>query len=132
MTIDEIVSYSDAKQRCSDLGGDLVKINSQEENEFVLQLARKGIDSANQVWIGLELLESNDDTKDFYWSDLSVPVYINWAPGEPNGGDNEPCGQMYVAGHENNLPRKASGYWNDISCVAQSGQPNGIVCKLLP
>jgi len=88
--------------------------------------------SANQVWIGLELLENMDGTEDFYWSDFSVPVYINWAPGEPNGGDAEPCGQMYVRGHEDRLPQKASGYWNDIPCDELTGQTNGIVCKLLP
>ena len=78
---DEIKSQPDAKQWCTDQEGDLVKINSAAENEFVVQLVRKKAPSLQQVWIGLE---RNGNA--FYWSDLSVPVYTNRAPNEPNGG----------------------------------------------
>lgn len=115
-----------AKQWCSDHGGDLVKINSAEENEFVLQLVRQKASSLLRVWIGLEWI-----TDRFYWSDLSIPVYCNWAPGEPNGNGNEPCVNMWIAGNENSLPYRASGYWNDRLCSMRSEYPEGIVCKKL-
>ena len=38
---------------CKELGGNLVKINSQEENEFVLNLVNKLAPSLKQIWIGL-------------------------------------------------------------------------------
>ena len=122
-----IKTQSQAKQWCSDQEADLVKINSAEENEFVLELVREEAPSLQQVWIGLEW-----HTNKFYWSDLSVPDYTNWAPGEPNGKAREPCGHMYVGGHSQQLPHRASGSWNDISCLGHAGYPNGIVCKRLP
>ena len=40
MVSDEFKSYSDAKQFCSDKVADLVKIESAEENNYVLELVR--------------------------------------------------------------------------------------------
>jgi len=45
-----------------------VKINSPEENEFVLKLVRQQAKSIKQVCIGL-----NWDSIAFYWYDHSVP-----------------------------------------------------------
>jgi len=104
-----------------------VKINSAEENEFVLNLVTKKAPSLKQVWIGLKW-----SSKDFYWHDHSVPVYTNWAPNEPNGKAKEPCGMMWLSGHSNALPIRAAGYWNDTLCRVVSGFHNGIVCERLP
>ncbi|KAL9959769.1 hypothetical protein ACROYT_G033124 [Oculina patagonica] len=123
----QIKSYSDAKQWCSGQGADLVKINSAEENEFVLQLVRQKAPSLKQAWIGLEWI-----TDRFYWSDYSVPVYFNWAANEPNRNGAEPCGHMWVSGHRDvDLPYRASGSWNDLACHVRSDLPNGLVCKKL-
>ena len=122
-------SWSEALTYCRSLGGELVKINSQEENEFVLNLVRDKAASVKQVWIGMSW-DSNG--QDFFWSDGSIPVYDNWATGEPNGFSLEPCTQMYTArANSVNLPKRASGSWNDISCSADSKYPCGIVCKKL-
>ena len=103
-----------------------MKINSPEENEFVLKLVRQQAKSIKQVWIGLRW-----DSTAFYWYDHSVPVYTNWGPGEPNGKAREPCGHMYTA-QEKPLPYRASGFWNDVPCHILARLPNGIVCKRLP
>ena len=104
-----------------------MKINSAEENEFVLALAKKKAPSRKQVWIGLKWESS---TKQFLWSDYSVPVYKNWAPHEPNGNAGEPCGHMWT-GHTTTLPYRASGYWNDLGCGMNPHLPCGLVCKRL-
>jgi len=104
-----------------------VKINSAEENEFVLNLVTKKAPSLKQVWIGLKWFSNK-----FYWYDHSVPVYTRWAPHEPNGNAREPCGQMWMDGHLSLLPLTAAGYWNDSPCQVTSGAPNGIVCERLP
>ena len=118
---------SQARAYCRSMGGDLVKINGPEENEFVLKLVRKKAPSLKQVWIGLNWYSTK-----FYWTDHSVPVYSNWAPGEPNGRAREPCAHMYTAQPVGQLPGRASGYWNDVPCHVLTGWPNGIVCKKLP
>lgn len=119
-------TWHEAQAFCKAKKGELVKINSAEENEFVLALARKKAPTVNQVWIGLKY-NSNLHLKKFLWSDLSVPVYNNWGPHQPSGKGKEPCGHMWTNGHEGVV-----GYWNDISCGVHSIVPNGIVCKRLP
>ena len=124
---DAVKTRSEAQKYCDSLDANLVKINSAEENEFVLNLVRKHAPSVKQVWIGLQW---EAGPKDFYWFDHSVPTFKNWAPNEPNGKSREPCGGMYVA-QGRDLPYRASGYWNDVPCHVLAGWPNGIVCKKL-
>ena len=101
-----------------------MKINSDEENEFVLNLVYKHAPSMKQVWIGLkwDALISK-----FIWADEARPKYTNWDTNEPNGNASEPCGNMWTGtwGHGN------TGYWNDISCLNRV-YPCGLVCKRLP
>ncbi len=112
--------WDTAKQYCRSLGDgvDLVKINNDEENNFVLQLVRDKAPSMLKVYIGLHW---DYNTQSWAWSvDNSNPVYTNWSRGEPNGYANEPCGEMYTN-------HSADGYWNDVPCDAS----NGFVCKKL-
>ena len=104
-----------------------MKINSAEENEFVVNLVTKKAPSLKQVWIGLKWYSTA-----FYWYDHSVPVYKNWAPTEPNGNASEPCGHMWMDDHTYALPYRATGYWNDVPCHVLSSLPNGLVCERLP
>ena len=39
----------------------------------------------NQYWVGMKMLEIS---KEFAWVDNSPVDYVNWARGEPNGGDS--------------------------------------------
>ena len=120
-----IKSRDNAQKHCESLGAELVKINSAEENVFVLDLSKQE-PSVTLIWIGLKWYTG----KDFYWSDSSVPDYTNWAPGEPNGEAREPCASMYTGPKNKNLPIAAAGYWNDVKCY---GAPYiGSVCKRLP
>ena len=49
--IDSGMSWTDAKEHCEKLGGHLVTITSQDENDFVLSIANAGTKKA--YWIGL-------------------------------------------------------------------------------
>ena len=120
----ETLTEKQAEQYCDQkMDANLAKINSQEENNFVLDLAHRHAPSAERVWIGLKW-ESRP--KDFYWYDHSFPTFKNWAPGEPNGNAKEPCVLMYV-GKYNKLPQWGAGYWNDINCEEKIAA----VCKRL-
>ena len=123
-----IKTWYQAQAYCQARKGALVKINSGEENEFVLELARKNAPSVKQVWIGLKWESS---VNKFLWYDKSFPVYTNWAPHEPNGHAGEPCGHLFT-GHTSYLPNRASGYWNDLTCGIRTGWHCGLVCKRLP
>lgn len=121
----ETLTEEQAEQYCDQkMDANLAKINSQEENNFVLDLAqRHAPSSAKEVWIGLKWENS---PRDYYWYDHSVPTFKNWAPGEPNGNANEPCVFLYV-GQYWLLPPKGAGYWNDAPC----GGKIPAVCKRL-
>ena len=98
-----------ARSFCHSLHGDLVKVTSAEENEFVLYLARKFARNGKPAWIGLYY---HAPSRAYYWTDNSVPTYTDWAPKEPNGYSKEPCAVMYTG--SSHLPTCATGYWNDI------------------
>ena len=118
-----VKSWQAARTYCQSKGGDLVKINSDEENEFVLNLVYKHAPSTKQVWIGLKW---DANLSKFVWADNALPKYINWKRGEPNGKASEPCGNMWT-GQNNGI----NGYWNDLTCLNRS-LPCGLVCKRLP
>ena len=120
------MSWEDAQAFCIEHSAELVKINSVEENEFVLALARKVAPYLKQVWIGLKW---DSSVNRFLWYDHSVPVYKNWAPYEPSGKAAEPCGHMWT-GHKGSLNR-GTGYWNDLICGVHQDLPCGLVCKKL-
>ena len=119
-----IKTWHQAQAYCRGLKGELVKINSADENEFVHNLVNQQAPTLKRVWIALNW---DSILKVYLWSDLSVPVYTNWAPSEPNGFAKEPCGHMYTSGH-----RGATGYWNDLPCRVIPSWPCGLVCKRLP
>ncbi|XP_068745158.1 perlucin-like protein isoform X2 [Montipora capricornis] len=121
-----ILSRDQARSYCKTRGGDLVKINSAEENEFVLNLIQQRQPSLRLVWIDLKW---DSSIKQFLWNDHSVPVYKNWAPQEPNGKANEPCGNMWIG---YSISVRPSGTWNDRPCTNISSYPCGPVCKRLP
>ena len=118
-----VKSWQAARTYCKSKGGDLVKIHSDEENEFVLNLVYKHAPSTKQVWIGLKW---NARLSKFIWADNALPKYTNWNPGEPNGQASEPCSNMWT-GHAGG----SSGYWNDRPCLNRVF-PCGLVCKRLP
>ncbi|XP_068745160.1 snaclec coagulation factor IX-binding protein subunit A-like isoform X1 [Montipora capricornis] len=122
-----ILTWDQARSYCTARGGDLVKINSARENEFVLNLVQQRQPSLRQIWINLKW---DSSVKQFLWNDHSIPVYTNWAAHEPNGKASEPCGNIWI-GHQGSL-NSASGSWNDLPCGKSQSFPCGLVCKRLP
>lgn len=96
---------SEAQTFAENLGGNLVSIQSQAENDCILG-ALTDIGQSGTIWIGLgdEAVEG-----DFVWYDQSPVNYTNWAPGEPNQSGNEDCVQIYPGGSD-------PGMWNDLDC----------------
>ncbi len=90
------VEYWTAKTYAESIGGYLVTINSQAENEWVANAAQ------GNYWIGLSDA-SNEGY--FTWTNGEPVTYTNWASGEPN---NYGTGEDYVEAGPN-------GVWNDVS-----------------
>lgn len=122
-------SWVDARTACGAFSGaDLVRIDSQAENDLVFDLAAPHVDLTEcdpevdvcDFWVG-----GNDrDTEDTWiWLDdadavidnppdgVETPLFSQWRAGEPNDADGEDC--MIIEG--DNLARE----WDDRGCAAQ-------------
>lgn len=98
---DSATSWDEAVKFCTDKGGYLASITSEDENTVVFGfLQEKGIQNA---YIGWYL---DDNTKRWQWVNGEEVVYENWSPGEPNGeGGREKYGMFYY--------KYKTGAWND-------------------
>lgn len=113
-------SWEEAYRKCLEWGGHLVRINSQEEYDYIISIiedaalqnvifrlgARRDLDSTEYYWVDENDIcygESLND--DEYWS------ISQWKSGEPNfydGDIEETCVEMYYNSDENRW------VWNDI------------------
>lgn len=105
-------TWSEAKQRCEELGGHLATITSQEEQSFLEQLNS----SSRRLWIG----GGRDDSNNWFWVTGEPWSYTHWAAGEPNNSAN-------VVSNENRIamwPKE----WNDLNENNKSEQ-SGFICE---
>ncbi|KAI4817649.1 hypothetical protein KUCAC02_011032 [Chaenocephalus aceratus] len=109
-------TWTKSRDECRRQGGDLVKIESREEQEFLEQKVRvKMTVGQDKFWIGLTDSETEDT---WLWTDgsaldNSLPF---WSEGEPNNAegrnpDGEDCVKMGETGGETDLK-----IWIDQSC----------------
>ena len=101
-----MMRWLDAKAYAEKLGGYLVVVTSEEENQFVSDLVRSK-NMYQAFWIGL-----TDEAEEGRWKWVNGEPfeYSSWESGEPNGGR----GENYVnMGHVN--PTK----WNDANTWAR-------------
>ncbi|XP_022803036.1 semaphorin-5B-like [Stylophora pistillata] len=106
-----IREWKDARRNCQKLGGDLAKITSATQNQFLLNLLKKQVRFTSLgAWIGLQRRGSNT----FYWTD-NTPLtgYTAWNAGEPNYVF-EKC--VHLIGKN----WRKSGRWNDNRCILPS------------
>ncbi|XP_068728831.1 perlucin-like protein [Montipora capricornis] len=102
------LEWSAARRNCQKLGGDLAKITTNAENQFIFNLvSNQATTTSWGAWLGLHRKADNK----FYWADdTPLTGYTPWGRGEPNNPTTERCGNMF--GPTNG--RK--GKWNDLPC----------------
>jgi len=106
-------NWFDARVECQREGGELVSINTPDEQAFIEKTLPLYPSVAN-VWIGAYDFESatgidaqENVASGWEWSDGTPYNYLNTAPGEPNNsGNQEDCMELYVG----------DGTWNDNDC----------------
>ena len=111
------VNWQSAKGQCEEMNGQLVQIETEEENAVVLTEALK-MTGVKEVWIGLS---DFGNTGNWVWNFGDEITYSNWNQGEPNG-DEENCGMMNT-----NHPDQPSGKWNDVRCTNEFA--TGAICE---
>lgn len=106
IVIQDDISWSEAKQKCINMGGHLVTITSQEEQSFIENLNYDN----ERLWIG-----GYKDSSDWYWVTGEQWNYSNWGSGEPSGGGEDKAAVW---------PQK----WNDMTDDNRWEQ-NGFICE---
>ena len=97
-------TWNNVEAFANTLGGHLVTINSQEEQDFLWQtwgLSGTSVHNYGEIWIGLNdrLVEGS-----FQWANGEALNFSQWALGEPNNSGNEDYAHMW---------HSAGGSWND-------------------
>lgn len=95
----QVLSWSNAKNICSDMKAYLMEIGSQEEQTWIRSKATQ------KLWLG-----ATDEGSEgaWYWDNSrNAPTFTAWQPGEPGGGGSENCAVL----------DESSG-WHDYSCTS--------------
>ncbi len=104
---DDPQTWDDARARCSQLGADLVTLDTQEQSMSLIGLSP----GPTEYWIGLtDAVEEGS----FRWVDDDAPLggEAFWQPGEPTQIGDEDCVQ--TSGD--------AGMWNDLVCAGISSR----------
>ncbi len=116
LLIDESMTWNEADEYCKKLGGHLVSITSEKEQQFIDQLVKSHSKSKIFYWLG-----GNDARQEGKWEWCTGEVwsYQNWDSDQPdNRSGADGSSQNYLA-----LDSQNSNRWND---VGNEGDSNGI------
>ncbi len=122
--IDGSMSWGEARDACTMMGGTLAKIDAPEKHAFVLDLATKA--DAGTAWLG-----GTDGLKEgeWRWLDGSPFTYRRWKvdPTEKDGSDKD-CLGLIVQPKDN---AKFKGQWLDLENrpAKATSAPNCFVCE---
>jgi hypothetical protein len=98
MVGDNVFAWLDARSFCQAWGGDLVQIDSPQENAALVERIQ------GSVWIGANDL---DEEGMFRWAQGNLLDFEAWNPGQPNNLDgDEDCADLNAF----------SGRWSDVPC----------------
>ena len=126
MLFDDSMSWTEAKAFCEIIGGHLVTITSDGEQEKVASISKDG--SKDLYWLGgLD----EDRSGQWRWITDEAWEYSNWNPKEPTGG------QYYLSIYSDNAsahisPTCISGKWMDNPNMGESGfriDQTGLICE---
>nr|XP_012325999.1 layilin isoform X2 [Aotus nancymaae] len=124
------LNFEEAKEACRRDGGQLVSIESEDEQKLIEKFIENLMASDGDFWIGLRRREEKQSNstacRDLYaWTDSSTSQFRNWYVDEPSCG-SEVCVVMY---HQPSAPAGIGGpymfQWNDDRC----NMKNNFICK---
>lgn len=112
-------SWGAAETSCKDNGGHLIKIESKEENNFLLntflQIPEGEVNI--EAWIGLT---DKKEEGNFVWTDGTPEkkTCTMWADGQPNEEDGQDCTEIANGVFWPGGPPQV-GVWNDFQCKSK-------------
>ncbi|KAG8519005.1 Layilin, partial [Galemys pyrenaicus] len=124
------LNFEEARAACRRDGGQLVSIESEDEQRLIEKFIENLLASDGDFWIGLRRREEKENNstacQDLYaWTDGHASTFRNWYVDEPSCG-SEVCVVMY---HQPSAPAGIGGpyrfQWNDDRC----NMKNNFICK---
>ena len=114
----EKVTWNTADAFCKiAFGGQLVKIESVEENSFIKSQYLSG---KVDYWIGL-----SDSVEEGVWNwvdGTNSTGYTNWGNGQPNDSNGQDCAGIRMGTYSNT---NYDAQWHDNSCL----KTKGFICR---
>ncbi len=102
-------TWEEAKEYCESLGGHLVTITSQNEQNIVEDMVEEG--TQNCYWVG-----GYDIDENWHWVTGEDFSYTNWSDGEPNNFTSQGEDSLVVYRLENPMVSISSlGKWDDLN-----------------
>ena len=117
---DEELTYMEARDKAAQLGGYLIAVNSEAENQMLIDDATV----PSNFWIGADDIvtesKDNDNSNELWvnhkWNDgtLLTAGYTNWGNGEPNDNAKGNLNDAENYGLGEDYTEFSDGTWNDI------------------
>ncbi|XP_053327205.1 lymphocyte antigen 75 [Spea bombifrons] len=98
-----VLSIEPARELCKAAGSDIISINTEEENKFLLQMFKTEWNGPKEILLGL-FYDSDDDS--LKWYDKSEVTFKNWREADETDKNLISCVKMNTF----------SGLWDLISC----------------
>ncbi|XP_042220632.1 uncharacterized protein LOC121865361 [Homarus americanus] len=110
-TFTDKLEFNDAAGLCQAFGGELTTPKDAQQQEVVYKMAQETIKICSSeggplMWLGIT--DQHSEGNWHYLRSNTDVSYVNWAPGQPNGGTSENCAVMKGETFE--------GQWTDQSC----------------
>ena len=122
------MTWDDAKIFCENLGGHLVTITSQQEQNFIEKLLNQG--NRNVYWLG----GYKNKNSNWTWVTGEAFYYSKWAQGEPNGDgtaieiykQKNPYANYNTFGEWNDISSRGNGVRNESFFYTEN---YGLICE---
>jgi hypothetical protein len=121
----EDLTWHIARNKCVELGGRLVVIETAAENDFVTKLAAKL--NRECVWLGAT---DENNEGEWVWVTGKAMSYMNWYAEQPNNWKGiEHYPQLMIG--DNFIPqwKNSAGRWNDTPSTQHPNRRAGFVCQ---
>ncbi|CAD6192866.1 unnamed protein product [Caenorhabditis auriculariae] len=120
-------NFNDARSTCQADGGELASIHSMDENDFLVELSKAGMEVKDdhwndQVWIGFTF-----ENQKWGWTDGTAVDFVNWADGEPNVMQTD-WWTVLVADPHQNKHNTEYMRWNNVGHLDE----RAFLCKRAP
>lgn len=117
------MNFYEARDYAESLGGHLVTITSQSEQDFVNQIVNT-YGTQNSYWMGGTWADGgvSNPATDFHWLTGEPVTFTAWAPGQPDAGGASNQATAFVRrGHAG---WGWEGLWDDLACYPNNDDPN--------